>query len=561
VSSTRPGGSFEVLERAFPFLFVVGEDLRLTFVSSRISGLVSAVKPGAMLSDHFRAVRPESPLTLEDLRSLEGAVVILELRAHDQIRLRGEFFGGSGDEAIYFLGHPWVTDLKELEPAGLNLSDFPAHAGLTDMLVLIQTMKSGYAEARSLALQLQDTSLALEERNAELEDELALTKQLEETVLQSQKMEAIGQLAAGVAHDFNNILLAINGHAGLVAGNRDSERATVVHMENILEACRRAAQLTARLLAFGRRKVMEPTQVDIAQSLKEVERMLQPLLGEQVRLAVDHAPDLGTVVIDPSAMQQILTNLALNARDSFVSGGTIKIHASREVVSEGRLLHSGQQLSPGSWIVIEVFDDGSGMTEEVRGRIFEPYFTTKSPGSGTGLGLSTVWWIIDRCNGAIEVESSVDTGTCFRVHLPTSEGTAPPPVHSNSNVEPTSIRTKGGDVLLVEDEAIVRKPIAQMLKRLGWTVTAVGSAEEALALAEERRVPFDLVLTDLVMPGMGGRELAAVLRRRGRDLTIVFMTGYDPETAGGMVTDGELVLPKPFNLQGLSNILAQACGE
>lgn len=552
----REAYGVDVLECAFPFHFLLDGTLRILRAGRRLQEVASGLQSGEALGETLCIKRPEPNPTFDKLKSRTDDVFIIDVTTVVGLHLRGQFFPieDQGAEALIFLGHPWITDLAQLEEFGLKLHDFPTHAGIADMLVLLQTTKRGLIESRSLTELLKQATNELELRNEQLEEELEHRKKLEETVLHAQKMEAIGQLAGGVAHDFNNILLAISGHAALAARKLGEDHLIIGDLHRILDATKRASELTSRLLAFGRRQVMIPIDVDIASALDEVGQILNPLLGESIYLSIKHPPDVGAVKIDPSAMQQILLNLAINSRDSFEGEGSIVIRAETLEQTEPRQLATGI-LDPGSWISIEVVDDGSGMEQETIDRIFEPFFTTKKLGDGTGLGLSTVWWILERCGGKIDVVSRPDKGTTFTVFLPRSSKGAQG--ESSNQADSPSVPVSGR-ILLVEDEEMVRIPVAEMLRQDGWRVTEAANADEAIEKAKNAAVPFDMVLTDMVMPGMDGRELAGQLRKRWPDLPIVLMTGYDAGVAGSALGDQDYILTKPFSTNDLASMLQRA---
>lgn len=540
---------------AFPFFFVLDGSMHLVRAGDRLLQVVPELALGEPLDRGLRFERPMLIKRIDDIIEHKRDVFLLACTTESELRLRGQFFLiESGSDSVVFLGHPWITTLEQLDRTGLHLSDFPPHAGITDMLVLAQAKTSSLDEARKLANQLRKISRELQLRNEQLEHELKERKRLEDTVLQSQKMEAIGQLAGGVAHDFNNILLAINGFVMLTSRSLDSEHSAQEHLEHIRNATRRAAELTSRLLAFGQRQVMAPLPIDIKEAMGELQEILAPLIGETVQLSVDIDGDLGLVLADPPSFQQVFLNLILNARDAFEKPGTVQVHCSLVKLSEPRVLVRGT-LGEGMWIKIVVRDNGSGIDKDILDRIFEPFFTTKQPGKGTGLGLATVWWIVERSGWVIDVESAPSVGSTFTVYMPKSEAVQ---AHASAKSEPYVEADEEGRVLLVEDEPLAREAVEMMLKLSGWIVTSASNGEEAMEKANAAIIPFDIVLTDMVMPGMTGRELAIELRARWPAMPIVFMTGYDPEAQGDASPGSEPILAKPFSQNKLMATLARA---
>lgn len=360
-------------------------------------------------------------------------------------------------------------------------------------------------------------------------------KQLEEQLLQSQKMEAVGTLAGGIAHDFNNLLTAILGFAQLsqmqasalnVDGNSPALRTGLeelrVDLDEIVKAGERASLLTGQLLAFSRRQVHKPTRVDINGVVHEVERMLVRLIGERIRLETHTSSDPLPVVADPGQISQVIVNLVVNARDALPSGGVVNLNTQRLVVIDpADAPFAG--LGAGTWVVVEVKDNGMGMTPEVMARMFEPFFTTKRLGEGTGLGLSTVYGIVTQGGGRVFVHSTLGVGTSVHVALPMHHAAEGAAVAADVVVplKPSSAR-----VLVVEDEPGLRRLVAEILTRRGYTVEVASDGVEALATLAAADTPPDLVLSDVVMPRLGGRALADEIARRGMTMPVLFMSGY-----------------------------------
>jgi PAS domain S-box-containing protein len=374
--------------------------------------------------------------------------------------------------------------------------------------------------------------------------DLTERKKLEAQLLQSQKMEAVGQLAGGVAHDFNNLLTGIIGYTDLLlmGGNLDEE--TCASLQEIRGAGSRAAALTRQLLAFSRRQLLQPRVIDLNALVGDMENMLRRLIGEDIELEIVLAPDLGRIKADRSQIEQVIMNLAVNARDAMPQGGRLSIETSN-VTLDAKYAASHVGVEPGNFVRLAVSDTGCGMEPEVQARIFEPFFTTKSVGKGTGLGLSTVYGIVKQSNGHIALYSEKDAGSAFKIYLPRADvGAAADEPNPRGRMLPRGTET----VLLVEDNEVVRKATAQILRQNGYQV--IEASEPATAIDEFERSlrPIHLLLTDIIMPGMNGRELASRLTARAPALRVMYMSGYTDDVIsrhGGL--SGDMVyLEKPF---------------
>ncbi|MBA3850431.1 MAG: hypothetical protein C0502_10635 [Opitutus sp.] len=382
-------------------------------------------------------------------------------------------------------------------------------------------------------------------------------RRLEEQLRQSQKMEAIGQLAGGVAHDFNNILTVIMGHSSMALFNERLDGQTRAALTEIRNAGQRASSLTRQLLAFSRKQIIRPVPCNLNAVVTEMEKMLRSLIGEDIRLELELAPDIGTVRADPGQIEQILLNLAVNARDAMPNGGSIRIRtANDELAPDYAARFEGA--SPGPCVHLAVTDTGCGMDAETQARIFDPFFTTKGVGQGTGLGLSSVYGIVKQNRGHITVTSAPGAGTTLSVYLPRI-GEAPQSPAPSSAAPPAR---GSGSILLVEDNDIVRETVLLTLRAHGYHVSVAASGPEALRLAESRAQPFDLVLTDIVMPEMNGRELAERLRRLRPECRIMFMSGHTDDAIFRCDTmnSGVPFLQKPFTpvalLEKVSRVIA-----
>jgi two-component system, cell cycle sensor histidine kinase and response regulator CckA len=372
--------------------------------------------------------------------------------------------------------------------------------------------------------------------------DITAQKQLEQQLLQSQKMEAIGRLAGGVAHDFNNLLTAIMGSSDLMMGMLPEGEELWTCASEILKAGERAAGLTRQLLAFSRRQVFSPCVADINFLVKNMERMLSRLIGGHIPMTNRLVPGSLPVKIDPGQFEQILLNLVVNSRDAMPGGGKIVAETSRTDVTEPSLGHPA--VAPGSYAVLSVSDTGSGMDAATKAHIFEPFFTTKERGKGTGLGLSTVFGIVQQSGGYIAVYSEVGRGTTFKIYLPlTAETVTPMP----SQPAAPPHESGGETILLVEDDAVVRRFAGDALRRRGYQVLEAADAAEAKAIFATPAAQIDLILTDVIMPGINGLELAAELKRMHPGLKVMYMSGYTDHALANTIEVGPaMLLQKPF---------------
>lgn len=361
---------------------------------------------------------------------------------------------------------------------------------------------------------------------------------------QAQKLESIGRLASGIAHDFNNLLTVIVAECSLLAGELPDADSRRHRVSGILDAANRAASLTSQLLAFARKQVMATKLVDLAEVIRHAEPLLRRLIRENIALRVDVRH--GMVLVDPSQVDQILMNLAINARDAMPQGGELVISTSHETVANH---HRPAGLATGDYVVLSVRDTGGGMPEEVRRRIFEPFFTTKQIGRGTGLGLATCHGIVAQFGGAITVESEPGNGSTFRVYLPLAiPGPDAAPPSSGAKVPEIPDPRKPATVLLAEDEPMVREILSTMLRRNGYTVLEASDGEKALSVASTHGQPIDVLISDALMPKLGGHELARRLLDRNPELKVIFISGYNDEAfiSNEPTRPNISMLPKPF---------------
>ncbi len=370
---------------------------------------------------------------------------------------------------------------------------------------------------------------------------------MEEQLRQSQKLEAVGRLAGGVAHDFNNLLTAIMGASELMLQQLPASARLRQGLAEIMEASGRAAALTRQLLTFSRKQVVQPKVLDLNEVVSAMERMLRRLIGEDIELVVRLEPGLGRVRADPSQIEQVIVNLVVNARDAMPGGGHITIETSHAEPGQGPALAAGPR--GGRSVVLAVRDDGEGMTPDVRSHLFEPFFTTKGSGKGTGLGLSTVYGVVKQAGGDVFVQTEPGKGSSFEVFLPRVD--APADAVPGQEVAPAP---RGAEVvLLVEDEAMVRRVESETLRALGYTVLEAANGEEGWAVAGAHGGEIDLLLTDVVMPLLGGRELARRMKGLRPGIAILYVSGYTehPEALQAADAEGDL-LRKPFTPSALA---------
>jgi PAS domain S-box-containing protein len=380
-------------------------------------------------------------------------------------------------------------------------------------------------------------------------------KQLELQLQQAQKMEAIGQLAGGVAHDFNNLLTVIGGRSSLLLMKMPPDDPGRKHVELIERTSQRAAGLTRQLLAFSRKQVLQPELIDLNTLAAGLTPMLRRLIGEHIEIMMVPGPNLGHVMADPGQIEQVIMNLVVNARDAMRDGGMVKIETGNREIPEVRL-HAQGHVPPGQYVVVSVQDAGTGIDAPTLARIFEPFFTTKDPGKGTGLGLSTVHGIVHQSGGYIGVDSAVGRGTTFTIYLPRLTD---PVTVTDARTGPQELMRGTETILLVEDEEDVRRLSSEILKTCGYTVLETGEPLEALVIGEQRNGTIDLLLTDMVMPGMRGSELAARLETTNPKLRVLCMSGYaDAMIAAAANEPARPFLQKPFTPHDLASKVRQA---
>jgi two-component system, cell cycle sensor histidine kinase and response regulator CckA len=434
-----------------------------------------------------------------------------------------------------------IRPLSERESARSHLKTI--HPSCEEHGIRVHQAKDG----RTFEVELISHELHYAGRRVRLvvAQDISERKHLEGQLRQAQKMEAIGRLAGGVAHDFNNLLMVIKGHTELLLNVLPPADHVTRKIEQIDRSAERAAALTRQLLAFSRMQVLQPQVINLNTIIEEMGKLLPRLIGEDIELAIHAAADLGAIRADASQMEQVLMNLAVNARDAMPSGGKLLIETSNLELDQGYTV-SHPLMKPGSYVQLVVTDNGRGMDAETQARIFEPFFTTKEKGKGTGLGLATVYGIIKQSGGFIWVYSEVDKGTSFKIYLPRVDQ---PEEHPGVPRPVTELPSGTETVLLAEDEQDVREIARQFLETGGYKVIDAKDGADAIRLAAEHRVKIDLLVTDMIMPGMTGQELAVYLQREHPGLGVVFMSGYSEHAATEMANADPNVrlLSKPFS--------------
>jgi PAS domain S-box-containing protein len=377
---------------------------------------------------------------------------------------------------------------------------------------------------------------------------------------QAQKMESIGRLAGGMAHDFNNMLMAIMGYTDLVRKELPPSHPSREYLDEITQASKRSADLTQQLLAFARRQTIVPKVLNLNETVADMLNLLRRIIGENINLKWIPGPDLWPVKLDPSQLDQLTTNLCVNARDAIDGVGNIILETSNATIDTNDCeTHTG--LTPGDYVIMKVSDDGCGMTNEIRDHIFEPFFTTKSVGEGTGLGLATVYGIIKQNNGFIYCESDLGKGTTFSIYLPRHQGKIST-VASSVSITEDIPQGMGETVLVVEDEEMPRKLCTRFLNSLGYNTLVAESPDDAISLVAKYPGTIHLLLTDVIMPGMNGRDLADELMSRIPRLKCLFMSGYTSDILSnhGVMNKDLQFLPKPFSRGALARKIRETLG-
>jgi signal transduction histidine kinase/CheY-like chemotaxis protein len=400
-----------------------------------------------------------------------------------------------------------------------------------------------------LEWRVEERTAELAQANEALREEIALSRRLEEQFRQAQKMEAIGTLAGGVAHDFNNLLTVITGYSSMLMESPHVSDDSRPFLDQISIAADRATMLTRQLLAFSRQQVLEPRVLDLNEVVSETGRMLSRMIGEDIELHTQFEPVLGRVKVDPGQVSQVIMNLAINARDAMPQGGKLTIETAN-VELDASHAQGYMDLTPGHYVMLAVSDTGCGMSQEVRARIFEPFFTTKERGKGAGLGLATVFGIIKQSNGHVHVYSEPGVGTVFKVYLPLIEEDIPAMRPNLGQAAPGGNET----ILLVEDEEAVRDLTVLALQMFGYSVLSASLGREAIQVCERHAGPIHLLISDVIMPEMGGRRVADAILELRPTIKVLFLSGYtdDAVVRHGILYDEVAFLQKPFTPHALA---------
>src|SRR5216684_3539562 len=454
------------------------------------------------------------------------------------------------DSAEEILALDPKKDVFLLPEEQARLMDEFRHSGRLDSIEVKWKRREGAA----ITVRLSGRAVtSVEEPDEVLEiiaEDVTERRVLEDQFRQAQKMEAVGRLAGGVAHDFNNLLMVISGYTEVLMEQIEPGHALHQKVQAIQQAADRATTLTRQLLAFSRKQLLELKVVDVNTIVSDMERLLRPLIGEDIELSTRLAPNLGRSRADAGQLEQVIMNLVVNSKYAMPDGGKIIIQTAN-VSLDASYRRDHTFIQPGPYVMLSVTDTGLGMDKETQSRIFEPFFTTKEKGKGTGLGLSTVYGIVKQSGGYVFAQSEVGQGTTFRIYLPQVEGEA-----EHCNAIKSSDAASGGSetVLLVEDEESVRQLVRETLETKGYTVIEAENGEAALRMSDAHTAPIHMVITDVVMPGMGGRELAKRLLESRPHAKVLYLSGYteDAIVQQGVLETETAFLQKPFTLQALS---------
>ncbi|MGO9895810.1 MAG: PAS domain S-box protein [Bryobacteraceae bacterium] len=384
--------------------------------------------------------------------------------------------------------------------------------------------------------------------------DISQRKTLEQQLMHAQKMEAVGRLAGGVAHDFNNMLTVISGYSRMILDDLPAGSELRGYLEETLKAADRAASITSQLLAFSRRQVMQAAVVDVNHIISRAEKMLRRLIGEDIELELSLANALDPIRADPNYLEQAIVNLAVNARDAMPAGGRLRIHTTAIALDES-FTRTHPALRPGPFLRIDVSDTGHGMDATTVAHIFEPFFTTKERGKGTGLGLATVYGMVQQTGGDVQVTSQPGHGSTFHLYFPTVVESL-----SATPEQPSAGAGAGFEtVLVVEDEAAVREFTAKVLRQLGYQVLTASGGDEAIRVSDAHSAGIAALITDVIMPGMSGRQVADELKRRRTGIKVLFVSGYTEDMIAdhGMLEAGVDFLAKPFHLEDLARKLRE----
>jgi signal transduction histidine kinase len=514
-------------------------------------------------------LRHVSILLIDDDPQAQALIDMALIDAHFERKIEVVTTAAAGLERIKADDHDiYLVDHRLPDGTGLDVISAAKHLGTDKPFILMTGYGSGaldeaalregaadYVEKHLVGAYLERSiryALRDWQSTRELQDR-------EEQLRQSQKMEAIGRLAGGVAHDFNNLLTAIIGYTDMIAERSDLDPETTREVAEIRRAADRGAALTRQLLAFSRKQLLHPTVLNVNDSVVGLLDMLPRLIGDHIHTDARLAAGLGFVKADASHIEQVIVNLVLNARDAMPTGGHVTIETANVVLTEDRLAAEGLTVEPGRYVMLAISDTGIGMDEATRVHAFEPFFTTKATGKGTGLGLATVYGIIEQSGGAIAMDTAPGRGTSIRIYLPVTDAVA-----TAERPHPLPTATAGKEtLLLVEDNDAIREISAQALRRRGYTVFEARNGEEAIDWAAQSTTRPHMLITDVVMPGMSGPNLAAHLMQRTPNLRVLYMSGYtdDATEVHGAFWGGVPLLQKPFTPSQLAESVRVALDQ
>jgi PAS domain S-box-containing protein len=550
----------------------------------RLAGLALALGSARDLIAVYRALRdfslaftPSFALVIclyDAERAARAAVYFymngeeLDIPAQATMPVRSGPAGRAVKTGAVVVSNDYLKDLGDKEPVHIGFeedSEPPQSALIAPMTIMgctIGTIEmqshelAAYTQEHVTAMQMAANLAANAVENVRL---LNLEREKAEQLRQSQKMEAVGQLAGGIAHDFNNLLTAITGYSELSLRRLQAEDPLHRNIQEIKKAGERAASLTRQLLAFSRKQVLQPKVLALNSIISDVEKMLRRLIGEDIELRTVLEPQLGSVKADPGQIEQVLLNLAVNARDAMPHGGKLTIETGN-VYLDWEYAAQHIAVKPGHYVMVAVSDTGCGMDEKTQARIFEPFFTTKEAGKGTGLGLSTVYGIVKQSGGNIWVYSEVGQGTTFKVYLPRVDEGAE---EYKRSAEPEEALQGTGVILLAEDEHMVRKLAREVLEMCGYKVLEAANGGDALLTCERHKEPIDLLVTDVIMPEMGGRELSSRLGQLRPEMKVLYMSGYTDNAIvhQGVLDEEANFIQKPFSPQTLASKVREVLGE
>ncbi len=493
---------------------------------------------------HWKRVEIENKMLSEALKNIDECLVVFDLNGK-----------------IMFVNEKFVNTYQypKNEIVGRPFSDFHSSVNEEQITreIIKKSIKGGWhGELSGLKkngdkLHLSFTTSVMNDENENpiviigIAVDLTEKKQLEKQLYQAQKMEAIGQLAGGIAHDFNNLLTVIDGYSEHLLVRCNEKKIEHAYVRQIRKASERAGSLTQQLLAFSRRQLMQPKLIHLNDLVREMVTLLKRLIGEDVELSTLLNPDIGYVRADKNQLEQVVMNLALNARDAMTEGGQLSIETKR-VMLDQHYKNSHAGVNEGPYVMLAVSDTGVGMDKETQSRIFEPFFTTKEKGKGTGLGLATVYGIIKQSKGHIWVYSEPGRGTSFKIYLPAAKGN----LKASNDGKKEQVLLKGDEtVLVVEDEFMVRELVVNSLKQYGYSVLEASNGRQALELIKSNENAIQLVITDVVMPEVSGQKLVKALSEQYPDIKAIFMSGYSDHavTNHGLIEERAFFIQKPFS--------------